>query len=101
MGSIPFGQFQIKFINRPIQAKCIASFTNCGLELETAMAPTFNIGWQLFTNNKYWKYFSILFHIIWKLRLLFQLNDCVFPKDLTQYLSRYNPMIEQTDLSDE
>jgi len=27
-------------------------------------------------------------------------DDCVFPKDLTQYLSRYNTMIERTDLSD-
>ena len=85
MGLIPFGQFQIhvKFINRPIQANCIAPVTYCGLGLETA------------------KSFSKLFHITQKLRLVFQLNECVFPKDLTQYLSRYNPMIELTDLSDE
>jgi len=33
------------------------------------------------------------------LRLVFQLNECVFPKDLTQYLSGYNAMIERPDLS--
>ena len=63
-------------INRPIQAKCVASVTNCGLGLETAMAPTLNRGWQLFTNGK-------LFHIT--LRLVFHLNDCIFTKDLIQY----------------
>ena len=87
--------------NRPIQAKCIASVNNCGLRLETAMAPTVNMGWRPFTNNKYGKSFRKLFHITQRLRLVFQLNDCVFPKDLTQYLSRYNLMIEQTDLSAE
>jgi len=40
--------------NRPIQVKCIASVTNCGDGLETAMAPTVNIGWKDFTNGKYW-----------------------------------------------
>ena len=55
--------------------KCIALVTNCGLRLETAMVPTVNMGWQLFTNDKYWK-------------------SCVFPKDLKQYLSRYNLMIQ-------
>jgi len=70
--------------NRPIQAKCVASVTNCGLGLETAMAPTVNMGWQLFTNDKYRKSFSKIFHITWRQRLVFQLNDCVFPKDLTQ-----------------
>ena len=72
--------------NRPIQAKYVASVTNCGLGLQTAMAPTVNMGWQLFTNDKYWKSFSELFHNTQRLRLIFQLNDCVFPKDLTQYL---------------
>ena len=28
--------------NRPIQVKCVASVTNCGLGLKTAMAPTVN-----------------------------------------------------------
>ena len=28
--------------NKPIQAKCLASVTNCVLGLETAMAPTVN-----------------------------------------------------------
>ena len=84
--------------NRPIQAKCVASIANCYLELETALVPTVNRGWQLFISDKYWKSFSKLFHITRRLRLLFQLNDCVFPKDLTQYLSEYNPMIERTDL---
>jgi len=41
--------------------ECVASVTNCGLGLETAMAPTVNRGWQLFTNGKYWKSFSQLF----------------------------------------
>ena len=41
--------------NRPIQAKSVASVTNCGLRLETAMASTVNRGWHLFTNGKYWK----------------------------------------------
>ena len=68
--------------------------TNCGLGLETAMALTVNMGWQLFNNGKYWKSFSKLFHITRRLRLVFQLNNCVFPKDLTQYLSEYNPVIE-------
>jgi len=85
--------------NRPIQAKCVASVTNCRLGLETAMAPTLNRDCQLFTNGKYWKFFNKLFHIKWRLRLVFQLNDCVFPKDLTQYLSGYNPMIKRTDFS--
>jgi hypothetical protein len=49
--------------NRLIKAKCVASVTNCGLGLETAMAPTVNKGWQLFTNGKYWKSLSKLFHI--------------------------------------
>jgi len=48
---------------RPIQAKYVASATNCSLVLETAMAATVNRGGQLFTNDKYWKYFSELFHI--------------------------------------
>jgi len=87
--------------NRLIQAKSVASVTNCGLGLETAMASTVNRGWQVFTNDKYRKSFSKLFHITHRLRLVFQLNDCVFPKDLTQYLSRHNTMIERTDLSDE
>ena len=78
-----------------IQAKCIASVTNCSLRLETAMVPAVNRRCQLFINGKYGKSFSKLFHNI--LRLVFQLNDCVFPKDLMQYLSEYNPMIEQTD----
>jgi len=81
--------------NRQIQAKCVASVTNCGLGLETAMMPTVNRGCQLFTNGKYCK----LFHITQRLRLVFQLNDCVFPKDITQYLSGYNPMIERTGFS--
>ena len=72
--------------NRPIQAKCIALIINCGLGLKTAMAPALIRRWQLFTNDKYWKSFSKLFHITRRLRLVFQLNDCVFPKDLTQYL---------------
>jgi len=63
------------------------------------MAPTVNMGWQLFTNDTYWKSFSKLVHITRRLRLVFQLNDCVFPKDLTQYFSGYNPMIKRTDLS--
>ena len=29
--------------NRPIQAKCVSSVTNCGLRLDTAMAPTINM----------------------------------------------------------
>ena len=86
-------------INRPIQSKCVASVTNCGLGLVSAMSPIVNRGWQLLTNDKYGKSFSKLFHIIRRLRLVFQLNACVFPKDLTQYLSEYNPMIERTDLS--
>ena len=36
-------------INRPIQTKCVASVTNCGLGLETAMAPPVNREWHLFT----------------------------------------------------
>jgi len=93
------GKSGISVSNRPIQAKSVASVTNGGLGLETAMAPTVNKGWQLFTSGKYWKSFSKLFHITRRLRLVFQLNACVFPKDLTQYLSRYNPMIERTNLS--
>jgi len=58
-------------------------------------APTVNRGWQLFTNGKYWKSFSKLFHITWRLRLIFQLNDCVFPKDLTHYLSGLSRQIFQ------
>jgi len=38
--------------NSPIEAKCVASVTNCGLGLETGMAPIVNRGWQLFTNSK-------------------------------------------------
>jgi len=99
--------FQLKFYsiirtsisNRPIQMICIASVTNYSLGLETAMSPTVNSGWQPFTNDKYRKSFSKLFHITRRLRLVFQLNDCVFPKDLAQYWSGYNPMIEQTNLS--
>ena len=79
--------FHCTYINRPIQAKCVASVTNCGLGLETPMVPTVNRGWHLFTNDKYWKSFSKLFHITRRLRLVFQLNDFIFPKDLTQYLS--------------
>jgi len=41
--------------NRPIQAKCVASVTNCGLRLEIAMASTVNKGLQHFTNGKYGK----------------------------------------------
>ena len=69
--------------------------------VKTAIVSSVNMGWQRFTNDKYWKSFSKLFHITWRLRLVFQLNDCVLPKYLTQYLSGYNPMIEWTDLSDE
>ena len=95
-----FHKIIAKFVsNRPIQAKCVASVTKCGFRLETAMAPTYNRGWQLHTNDKYWTSFSKLFNITQRLRLVFELNDCVFPKDLTQYLSGYNPMIERTDLS--
>ena len=93
--------FNIIF-NRAIQAKCVASVTNCDPGLETAVAPTVSKGWQLFTNDKYWKSFSKLFHITRRLRLVFRLNDCVFPKDLTQYREEViedNPMIEGTDLS--
>ena len=71
--SIPF--------NRLIQTESIASVTDCGLRLETAMAPTVNRGWQLLTNSKYRK----LFLSTQRLRLVFQLNNCVFLKDLTQY----------------
>jgi len=97
MGYLIAESLNIVFVNRPIQTKCVASVTNCGLGLETAMAPTLNRGWNLFSNGKYWKSFSKLFHITQRLRLLIQLNDCVFPKDLTQYLSGYNPMIEHID----
>jgi len=69
--------------NRPIQTKFIALVTNCSLRLETTMAPTVNRGWHIFTNGKYRKSFSKLFHITQ--RLVFQLNDCVFPKDLTDF----------------
>ena len=85
--------------NKPIEAKYVASVINCGLGLATAMAPIVNRGWQPFTNGKYWKSFSKLFHIKRRLRLVFQLNDYVFPTDLTQYWSGYNPMIERTHLS--
>ena len=34
-----------------LQAECVASVTNCGLWLETAMVPTVNRGWHLFTNG--------------------------------------------------
>ena len=74
-------------LNRPIQAKCVASVTNYGLWLETAMAPTVNRRWHLCANGKRWKSFSKSFIITQKLRLVFQLNICVFPNDLTQYLS--------------
>jgi len=87
--------------NRPIQAKCIASVSNYGLVLETAMVPTVNGGWQLFTDSKCGKSFRKLFHITQRLRPVFQLNDCVFPKDLTQYLSGYYPLIERTSFSSE
>ena len=33
--------------NRLIQTESTASVTDCGLGLETAMAPTVNRGWQL------------------------------------------------------
>ena len=56
--------------------------------LETAMAPTVNRGWHLFTNGKYLKSFSKLFHIIQRLRLVFQLNDCVVSKDINTILIR-------------
>jgi len=59
------------------------------VRLETAMVPTVNMGWPPFTNDKYWKSFSKLFHVTRRLRLVFQLNDCVFPTDLTKYLSGY------------
>ena len=85
--------------DRPIQVKCVASVTNCGFGLETAMAPTINMGWQIFTNDKYWKSFSKLFHTKRRLGLVIQLNDCIFPKDLTQYLSGYNPMIERANFN--
>jgi len=83
---------------RPIEAKCVASVTNCGLGLETTMASTVNKERQLFINDKYWESFSKLVHITRKLRLVFQLNDCIFRKDLTQYLSGYNPMSGRTDI---
>ena len=85
--------------NKPIQVKCVASATKCGFGLETTISHTVYRGWQLFTNDKYWKSFGKLFHITRKLGLVFQLNDCAFPKDLTQYLSRCSPMIELTDFS--
>ena len=57
--------------------------------------------WLHFTKGKYWKSVRKLFHITItrRMRLLFQLNDGVFPKDLTQYLSGYNLMIERIYLS--
>ena len=44
---------QDSYVNRPIQTKCVASVSNCGLGLETAMAPTVNRGWHfsLSVNN--------------------------------------------------
>jgi hypothetical protein len=81
--------------NRPIQVKCVASVTKCGPGLERAVAPT---GMAFFTNGKYWKFFRKLFYITRRQRLLFQLKDCVFPNDLTQYLSGYNPMIEYNNI---
>ena len=39
----------------------------------------------------------ILYYMETELRLVFQLKNCVFPKDLTQYLSGYNPTIEWTN----
>jgi len=42
----------IKCYNKLIQENCTASVTNCSLGLETATAPTVNMGWQLFTNDK-------------------------------------------------
>ena len=41
---------QMPVCNRPIQAKCVASVTNSGLGLETAIVPTVNMGWQLTVN---------------------------------------------------
>ena len=55
--------------------------------------------WQLLPNAEHGKSFNELFHIKRRLKLVFQLNDCVFPMDLTQFLSGYTPMIERTDLS--
>ena len=49
--------------NRPIQAKCVASVTNCGLGLQTAMAPTVNSGWQFFTNGKYSTSFNTRYYV--------------------------------------
>ena len=49
--------------------------------------PLLTGGWQIFSNGKHWKYFSKLFHITRRRRLVFWLNDCIFPKDLTQFLS--------------
>ena len=66
---------------RRIQAKCVASVTNCGLGLETAMAPTVNRGWQLFINDKYMKSSSKIFHIKRRLKQVFELNDCFFPDE--------------------
>ena len=83
--------------NRPLQVKCVAAVTKCDLRLETA--PTVNRDGQVFTNGKYWKCFSKLFHFTRRMKLVFQLNECVFPNDITQYLSGYNPMIELTNLS--
>jgi len=64
--------------NRPIYVKSIASVTNCGLWLETAMVPTVNRRCELFTNCKYWKSFQKLFCITWRLRLVFQLIDTIY-----------------------
>jgi len=70
----------------------------CDLAIMLLRLPV-NWAWQLFTNGKYWKSFSKLFLITRRLRLVFQLNDCVFPKDLTQYLSGFYPMVERINLS--
>jgi len=69
-------------INRLIQAKCVALVSNCCLGLETAMAPTLigdgNVSLMVNTGNLSENNF-----------------DCVCPKDLTQYISSYNPMTER------
>ena len=46
------------YLNRPKQAKCVATVINCGLGLQTAMAPSVNRGWNIFSNGKYCNYFS-------------------------------------------
>jgi len=84
--------------NRQIQAKCVASITNCGVGLESKQlwCPLL-IGDGIFSNDKYWKSFRTLFHITRRPRTVFQLKGCFFPKDSTQYLSGYNSMIEISD----